>query len=67
MTNAKMIYTMVVGLFVLLGIIIIGDFYISVKENKPPDESVIVFGTKCNSWVYRCDLWVSSKRAREER
>ena len=42
MTNAKMIYTMVVWLFVLLGIIIIGDFYISIRENKPPDESVIV-------------------------
>jgi len=33
---------MVVGLFILLGIIIIGDFYISIRENKSPDESVIV-------------------------
>jgi hypothetical protein len=42
MNSAKMVYTMVIGLFLLLGIIIIGDFYISIRENKPPDDSVIV-------------------------
>ena len=37
----KVILTCTVGLFVLLGVIVIGDFYISLKENKSPDSSVI--------------------------
>jgi len=31
----------VVGLITLLAVIVIGDFYIAIKENKSPDESVI--------------------------
>ena len=30
-----------IGLFILLGIIVIGDFYISLQENKGPDQSVV--------------------------
>jgi len=37
----KIILTVTIGLFLLLGIIVIGDFYISLKENKSPDSSVI--------------------------
>lgn len=37
----KVILTCTVGLFVLLGVIVVGDFYISLKENKGPDASVI--------------------------
>ena len=37
----KIILTVTIGLFVLLGIIVVGDFYISLKENKSPDSSVI--------------------------
>tara|TARA_B100001093_G_scaffold464733_1_gene481842 strand:+ start:315 stop:539 length:225 start_codon:yes stop_codon:yes gene_type:complete len=32
---------MTVGLFLLLTIIVVGDFYVSLKENKPVDEGVI--------------------------
>jgi len=37
----KIILTATIGLFVLLGVIVIGDFYISLKENKGPDDNVI--------------------------
>jgi uncharacterized membrane protein len=37
----KVILTCTIGLFVLLGVIVVGDFYISLKENKGPDASVI--------------------------
>jgi len=37
----KVILTCTIGLFVLLGVIVLGDFYISLKENKGPDASVI--------------------------
>jgi len=37
----KIILTVTIGLFVLLGIIVVGDFYISLRENKSPDSSVI--------------------------
>jgi hypothetical protein len=30
------------GVLVLLGIIIIGDYWVAVKENRPVDDSVIV-------------------------
>mgnify|MGYP003118104969 CR=1 FL=1 len=42
MTNRdKIIFILVVGLLGLLGVIVIGDFYVSLKENKPVDEGVI--------------------------
>ena len=37
----KIILTVTIGLFLLLGIIVVGDFYISLKESKSPDSSVI--------------------------
>tara|TARA_B100000424_G_C22560768_1_gene317441 strand:+ start:240 stop:485 length:246 start_codon:yes stop_codon:yes gene_type:complete len=37
----KVILIMVLGLFLLLSIITIGDFYISTAEGRPVDESVI--------------------------
>ena len=39
--KAKMVLIMVVGLRALLAVIVIGDFYIAIRENKSPDESVI--------------------------
>ena len=30
------------GVLVLLGIIIIGDYWVAVKENRPVDDSIIV-------------------------
>ena len=39
--KAKMVLIMVVGLLALLAVIVIGDFYIAIRENKSPDESVI--------------------------
>ena len=39
--KAKMVMILVIGLVCLLGIIVIGDFYIAIRENKSPDESVI--------------------------
>jgi len=37
----KVILTCTIGLFFLLGVIVVGDFYISLEENKGPDASVI--------------------------
>ena len=39
--KAKMVMILVVGLVSLLGVIVIGDFYIAISESRPPDESVI--------------------------
>ena len=35
------IVALVVGVLSLLGIIIIGDYYVALQENRPVDESVI--------------------------
>ena len=39
--KAKMVMILVIGLVCLLGIIVIGDFYIAISESRPPDDSVI--------------------------
>tara|TARA_A100000172_G_scaffold71916_1_gene52798 strand:- start:219 stop:416 length:198 start_codon:yes stop_codon:yes gene_type:complete len=36
------IVILVTGVLLLLGFIVAGDYYIALKENRPPDESVIV-------------------------
>ena len=36
------IVLLVVGVLILLGVIVAGDYYIALKEHRPPDESVIV-------------------------
>lgn len=35
------VMVMTSGLLLLLGVIVIGDFYVSLKEGKGPDDSVI--------------------------
>tara|TARA_B100000965_G_scaffold66305_1_gene51994 strand:+ start:2287 stop:2484 length:198 start_codon:yes stop_codon:yes gene_type:complete len=35
------IVVLVVGVLSLLGIIIVGDYYVALQENRPVDESVI--------------------------
>ena len=35
------IVALVTGTLVLLGVIIIGDYYVALQENRPVDESVI--------------------------
>lgn len=35
------IVALVVGVLSLLGIVIIGDYYVALQENRPVDESVI--------------------------
>ena len=35
------ICVLVAGVLVLLGIVIIGDYYVALQENRPVDESVI--------------------------
>ena len=35
------IVALVVGVLSLLGIIIVGDYYVALQENRPVDESVI--------------------------
>ena len=35
------IVVLVIGVLTLLGIIIIGDYYVALQENRPVDESVI--------------------------
>lgn len=36
-----MIISMIAGVFILMGIIVIGDYYIAMIEHRPPDESVV--------------------------
>jgi len=36
------IVILVVGVLILLGVIVAGDYYIALKEHRPPDASVIV-------------------------
>jgi hypothetical protein len=35
------IVALVIGVLTLLGVIIIGDYYVALQENRPVDESVI--------------------------
>ncbi len=35
------VLSLVVGVLSLLGVIIIGDYYVALQENRPVDESVI--------------------------
>ena len=35
------IVALVIGVLTLLGIIIVGDYYVALQENRPVDESVI--------------------------
>tara|TARA_E500000318_G_scaffold109075_2_gene121258 strand:+ start:107 stop:313 length:207 start_codon:yes stop_codon:yes gene_type:complete len=35
------VVALVVGVLTLLGVIIIGDYYVALQENRPVDESVI--------------------------
>ena len=35
------ICVLVAGVLILLGVIIIGDYYVALQENRPVDESVI--------------------------
>jgi len=35
------ICVLVAGVLILLGVIIIGDYYVALEENRPVDESVI--------------------------
>jgi hypothetical protein len=37
----KIVFLLSVGIIVLLGMLIIGDFIISLEENRPVDESII--------------------------
>ena len=37
----KIVFILSVGLIVLLGMLVIGDFTIALKENRPIDESII--------------------------
>ena len=37
----KTVMVMTIGLMALLAVIVVGDFYVSLKEGKGPDDSVI--------------------------
>ena len=37
----RIIVVLVAGVLSLLGIIIVGDYYVALQENRPVDESVI--------------------------
>ncbi len=39
--NDLVIIILTFGVLVLLGVIIIGDYYVALQENRPVDESVI--------------------------
>lgn len=36
----KVIYIMVIGVMSILGLIVIGDFFIALKESRPVDEKI---------------------------
>ena len=37
----KVIYMLVFGILMLLGFIVIGDFIVALKENRPVDDSIV--------------------------
>ena len=37
----KVVYLLAMGILALLGCIILGDFIVALKENRPVDESII--------------------------
>ena len=37
----KIIYILVIGIMILLTLIVVGDFYISMEENRPINENII--------------------------
>jgi hypothetical protein len=37
----NIVYTLVLGILVLLGFIVVGDFVVALHENRPVDDSVI--------------------------
>jgi len=37
----KVVYLLAIGILALLGCIVIGDFIVALKENRPVDESII--------------------------
>jgi len=37
----KVVYLLAIGILALLGCIILGDFIVALKENRPVDESII--------------------------
>ena len=39
--NDLIICILVAGVLILLGVVIIGDYYVALQENRPVDESVI--------------------------
>ena len=39
--KALIVVALVIGVVTLLGVIIIGDYYVALQENRPVDESVI--------------------------
>ena len=41
--NVKDVVSLVLsaGLMILLGVIVVGDFYVALSENRPVDESVV--------------------------
>lgn len=36
----KVIYIMVIGVMSILGLIVIGDFFVALKESRPVDEKI---------------------------
>jgi len=37
----KIVYIIAIGILVLLGFIVVGDFIIALQENRPVDESIV--------------------------
>ena len=37
----KIVLTLAVGLIAILFVIVMGDFWVALKENRPPDEAVV--------------------------
>ena len=37
----KIVFLLSVGIMIILGLLVIGDFIISYKENRPIDESIV--------------------------
>jgi len=37
----KIVYIIAIGILILLGFIVVGDFIIALQENRPVDESIV--------------------------
>jgi hypothetical protein len=52
------IFLITTGVLILLAIIIIGDYWVALEENRPVDESIITLMKMSVTGINRCYWWL---------